>query len=153
MFLSFTTGKNLVRAGYRLRPSEWGLLIQAAACFPAVGLALRLLPLRRLLVLAQWGARPDATLKVTPERVSRLVEIASRFYPFAVTCLNRSLVLYTLLSRRGLRVHLLLGAAKENGEFKAHAWIEHEGALVSKGAVTEQYRPLCSLNHALGLRH
>ena len=122
------------------------LLIKAAAWFPAVELALRLVPLRRLLALCEWGSRPDASLiRVSPEQASRLVEAAARVYPLRATCLKKALVLYALLTRRGLSARLLLGTAKEDGEFRAHAWVEHEGKIVLGGPGTDRYSPLCCL--------
>jgi len=95
---SFTAGANRAR---RLRKAcglparERMLLIEAAAWFLAVELALRLVPLRRLLALCEWGSRPDASPRsVSPERASRLVETAARVYPLRATCLKKALVLY-----------------------------------------------------------
>ena len=140
-----------IRRAFRLTVGERTLLMRAVAWFPAVEVGLRLFPLRRLLELFQWGAHPDAVAaNVSPERAGRLVEAASRMYPFGPTCLKKALVLYALLRRRGLKVQLLLGTAKENGELKAHAWVEHDGAPISAVAEIDRYARLCSLDHALG---
>lgn len=41
-------------------------------------------------------------------------------------CLMRSLVLISLLSRRGIAADLVIGVRTDRGEFRAHAWVEHE---------------------------
>ena len=149
MFSSFTAGANLarkLRKACGLPTRERMLLIEAAAWFLAVELALRLVPLRRLLALCEWGSRPDASLiSVSPERASRLVEAAARVYPLRATCLKKALVLYAVLTRRGLSARLLLGTAKEDGKFRAHAWVEHEGKVVLGGPGTDRYSLLCGL--------
>jgi hypothetical protein len=148
---SFTAGgANLarkLRKAWSLPAREWMLLTEAAVCFPAVELALRLMPLRRLLTLCERGSRPDASpISVSPERASRLVEAVARVCPFRATCLKRALVLYALLTRRGLSARLLLGTAKENGNFRAHAWVEHGGKVVLGGQEDSRYLLLCSLD-------
>ena len=150
MFSSFSAGANLarkLRKACGLPTRERMLLIEAAAWFPAVELALRLVPLRRLLALCEWGSRPDTSpIGFSPERASRLVEAAARVYPLHATCLKKALVLYALLARRGLSARLLLGTAKEDGKFRAHAWVEHEGKVVLGGQEDSGYLSLCSLD-------
>jgi Transglutaminase-like superfamily len=147
---SFTAGANLarkLRKAWRLPVRDWMVLTEAALCFPAVELTLRLMPLRRLLTLCEWGSRPDGSpMGVSPERVSCLVEAAAGAYPFRATCLKKALVLYALLTRRGLSARLLLGTAKENGNFRAHAWVEHGGKVVLGGQEDSRYLLLCSLD-------
>ena len=54
----------------------------------------------------------------------RMVQLAAAHGPFRTTCLPRSLVLSTLLRRRGLNPELRFGARMEAGSFEAHAWVE-----------------------------
>jgi hypothetical protein len=46
--------------------------------------------------------------------------------PWDSRCLMRSLVLLTMLARRGVVCQLVIGV-RAGGEFSAHAWIEHDG--------------------------
>lgn len=49
-------------------------------------------------------------------------------------CLMRSLVLVSLLSRRGVASNLVIGVCANDGRFDAHAWVEYEGrALLPPG--------------------
>jgi hypothetical protein len=49
-------------------------------------------------------------------------------------CLMRSLVLMSVLSRRGIESQLVIGVRSAGDEFAAHAWIEYEGkALLPPG--------------------
>ncbi|MFO1316209.1 MAG: lasso peptide biosynthesis B2 protein [Burkholderiales bacterium] len=81
--------------------------------------------------------------------VARLVGIAAAHVPVRVTCLHRSVVLWWLLRRDGIRCELRLGARAGAGPFAAHAWVEYEGAalgeppgrLVRYGAFPVPLRP------------
>jgi transglutaminase-like putative cysteine protease len=141
-----------IRKAYCLPSGERALLAQATGWLAAVEVGLRLLPLRRLMAVLRWGARSNCEpTGVSPPRISRLVEVVAGVYPLRATCLKKALVLYALLSRRGLSVRVVLGMAKYNGEFEAHAWVEYQGTLISSGSGSESYSPLCYLEHATGL--
>ena len=47
-------------------------------------------------------------------------------------CMKQSLVLFGLLSERGLPVQIVFGVKKEAGELKGHAWVELDGAPVGE---------------------
>ena len=49
-----------------------------------------------------------------------------RYVPGDSRCLVRSLVLTSLLARRGIDVKFVIGVAP-GPEFKAHAWVESDG--------------------------
>ena len=73
--------------------------------------------------------------RVEPEPLSRedclkLAAAMVRVFTVLPTdsrCLVRSLVLLTLLQRRGVATTLVIGV-RSDPEFAAHAWVEHEGA-------------------------
>ncbi len=54
-----------------------------------------------------------------------MVNIAALRGPFRPTCLERSLVLWWLLQRDGIQSDLRIGVRKDEGELKAHAWVEY----------------------------
>ena len=76
------------------------------------------------------------------ERVSRLVEAASRDGLIHANCLQRSLVLWCLLRRQGISTDLCIGARKAAAGFEAHAWVQLDGAVLNDtGDMRERYAP------------
>jgi hypothetical protein len=77
------------------------------------------------------------------DMVARMVRIiAERGIP-RPNCLQQSLVLWWLLRRNSVGSEIRFGACKENGQFKAHAWVECFGfALNENMDVSEHYLPL-----------
>jgi len=141
-----------LRKAFRLAASEWTLLVQAAGWFAVVELGLRLVPVQSLLNFLGRGAAPEITASsLSPERVGRLVDAASRVYPLRATCLKKALVVYALLGRRGFKVKLLLGAAKQDGKLDCHAWLEHQGRVVVGGSGSERYSLLWSADHSIAV--
>jgi hypothetical protein len=59
------------------------------------------------------------------------------------TCLMNALAAHALLTRYGHPVTLRIGAARGNGSFAAHAWIEKDGEVVMGGPASfvEKYVP------------
>jgi hypothetical protein len=71
------------------------------------------------------------------------VDRAARSHLYPMRCLRRSLVIQSLLARRGIRTELRFGVRKDDGELSAHAWLEYEGeVVVEPQAITERYKPL-----------
>jgi hypothetical protein len=62
-------------------------------------------------------------------RLGRAVARTLRLVPGDTRCLARSLVLTTLLARRGIQAKLVIGARPEP-DFRAHAWVECAGHAV-----------------------
>jgi len=135
------------RKARELSASDWMLIVQLTGWLVVVELGLRLLPLRTLVGILQGRHRARAAngAGVKAEHASRCVDLAARLDPFPATCLKKSLVLYALLSRRGLAVELFIGAAKTGSKLDAHAWLECQGQVVTGGPPTERYAPLWSL--------
>ena len=59
-------------------------------------------------------------------RLGRAVVKTLRLLPTDSRCLIRSLVLSRILSRRAIPHTLVIGV-RNDPEFMAHAWVEHEG--------------------------
>jgi Transglutaminase-like superfamily len=70
--------------------------------------------------------RDNATF-VNGLRLGRAVGRTLRLVPSDTRCLIRSLVLTTMLSRRGIESSLVIGVRSDDG-FEAHAWVEHRGS-------------------------
>ena len=62
-------------------------------------------------------------------RVERAVATAAALFPGRAECLERSLLLYWLLRRRGVRCELRLGV--QLYPFLAHAWVERDGVVLN----------------------
>ncbi len=117
--------------------SSRALALQAAAALVATKAGLRVVGFRRwkaLLVrltphLDGSTAAADPVRIETAQEIARIQEAVSRHLTFHVNCLEHSLVLWWLLSRRGIPAGLRIGARKQAGRFEAHAWVEL-GSLV-----------------------
>ena len=71
-----------------------------------------------------WHA--DNGLSSEPEHINALVaasEFSSRLLPNSV-CLDRGILLWSLLSRHGFPAELKIGVRREGEYLTAHAWVE-----------------------------
>lgn len=117
-------------------------LVSAMALLPIVWLALRALGLPRVCAWLPRQITPmPAVAALTQAReTARAVNIAAAHSPFPVTCLTRSLLLQWMLARRGIDCVLRIGVRIDAGHFRAHAWLEYEGAAVNDAPeVTAQF--------------
>lgn len=64
--------------------------------------------------------------QLTGVRLGRAVTRTLSTLPTDSRCLVRSLVLTSLLARRGMNSSVVIGVHSED-ELRAHAWVEHEG--------------------------
>lgn len=62
-------------------------------------------------------------------RLERTVAMAAALYPGRAQCLERSLVLYWCLRRRGIAASYRMGV--QTYPFLAHAWIEYDGRPIN----------------------
>lgn len=78
---------------------------------------------------SQGGIRQESDSVVTylrAARVARAVQRTLRLLPTDARCLMQSLVLSSVLARRGIETKLLI-AVKPGDQFEAHAWVEYDG--------------------------
>jgi len=99
----------------------------AAAPFPFVRRVLRVFPQtknqRRHECLTEGGH--DAA------RVAWAVAASARHLPLGTTCLVESLAVDAMLRRRGIASEIRFGVRPpDGGALTAHAWVEHNGAIV-----------------------
>jgi hypothetical protein len=109
----------------------WILLLLTDAALPLVGF-------RRWKRLLERLVSPPAAL---PERsgrelaeaecAARMTLAAERHGFVRPSCLERSIVLWWLLRRRGLAAGLHIGARKQEGQLEAHAWVECMGVVLN----------------------
>jgi hypothetical protein len=142
-----------LRKAFALSASDWLQIARAARWFVLVEFGLRYLALCTLLRITGKPTSSRVVLceagRLSPERVAYCVELVSRLDPFRPTCLKKALVLYALLSRKGLDVQLMIGAARDGGLLDAHAWLEHQGRIILGAPTPGRYSTLCMLDNSL----
>ncbi len=123
---------------FRNSLSDQRLLIAALARVCCVRLGLWVLPFRVMKERVEKITSSAASSSGQPVtqnlrvvlRVASSVRRASRYVP-AATCLTQALATQILLARRGQVSNLRIGVSKgQEGELKAHAWVESEGKIV-----------------------
>lgn len=123
----------------RLDPGELGTLAQAVILLPLTALALRLAGLRRSqLIFSRLIPHDPArniewseTALAQALRISHLVDLAARHGVYSANCLQRSLALWWMLRRQGIKSELQFGTRKTDGRFEAHAWVEVAGIVLN----------------------
>lgn len=121
------------------------LLAQTPILLPVVALALRWLGLGRV---QRWlNRRPPRRAGPTGSdraaeaaRLAWIVKISALYGPWPANCLQRSVVLWWYLGRRGLDGDLRIGVRRdrETGKLDFHAWIEHDGVVINDGPDVRQ---------------
>jgi len=133
------------QAFWSLSWAERRLLARTLLLLPLAAASLRLLGFRRtqaLLIPAESSARPRTDLPAA-QALARIVHGAAPWSPLPANCLPRALILCRLLRRQGLQAELRLGVGKPEGEFAAHAWVEHAGrALAEPESNGRRFAPL-----------
>lgn len=128
--------------------SDRALLINAVFLLPIVATSLKTVGLRRT---QSWLARnplattPPSTeqMRANVRRTAQMVAAACRRYPLRSDCLPRTIILWSLLRRRGINADVRIGVRCDTqGEFQAHAWLEWNGEVINDaGDVARQYLP------------
>jgi len=136
----------------RLRPAERRLLLEALLLLWMSRFGLWVLSLETLQRSVARLARPRVALQergsCPVERIIWAVRAVSRYVPKA-TCLSEALAARILLGRRGHASRLHIGVARDEAkEFRAHAWLECQGAIVMGGSEAARYAPLVVLGDA-----
>jgi hypothetical protein len=120
------------------RPAK-AIFLRAALLFPVITVSLRLRGFRATQRWLQSRLGKPAAAPLSADAasaqihmVSRMVLAAARHSFFAATCLERSLVLWWLLARRGVATQLRIGVRKAGEKFEAHAWVERNGVAIAE---------------------
>ena len=94
---------------------------------------------RRVLLAAGRVGRRNRPVK--SETLLWAMQAAKRRCPLRTTCLGEALVAEALFRQHGYQPTLCIGAARRDGRFEAHAWLEHDNAVVIGGPVeiVQQY--------------
>jgi hypothetical protein len=119
--------------------SEKILFVGTVFTLPLIEIGLRLFGFKRLEALI-GKLVPKRAIKdgLSPEMISRIVGWAATNGFFRASCLRRSLMLWWLMKRRGFECEIKIGGMKDTDGFKAHAWVEWQGAVIND-PVSDQY--------------
>jgi len=131
-----------------LSKSDRALLIEALFLLPVVATSLKTVGLRRTqswLAGNPLATTPQSTeqMRANVRRAAQMVAAACRQLPIRSRCLPRTIVLWSLLRRRGIEADVRIGVRCDTqGKFQAHAWLEWNGEVINGGGdVARQYLP------------
>ena len=130
---------------WELSRSDWFQLVNITFLIFAIRSALRLLRFRNISRLFHKKAASESGISQDPQHLAYLVGLASRYHILNPTCLEKALVLYGLLRRRGIEARLRIGTMLNEVGFQAHAWIEYHGSIIL-GGTDQEFVPLCSFS-------
>lgn len=135
---------------WRLSGRARGVVLEAAAALTATYIGLRLIGFRRWKTALARFVPAAAGRTVSTDRgtvdsareITRMEQSAARHLFLRTNCLERSLVLWWLLEKRGMAADLRIGVRKDAGHFEAHAWVECGGAVLNDaGEVHRHFVP------------
>lgn len=83
---------------------------------------------------------PEIDPSTYPAQTSYLLNAAARLLFRREACLERSIMLCSMLRRKGIDSELKIGVAKANQKLHAHAWVEINGEPVNEQPrISEQF--------------
>jgi hypothetical protein len=128
--------------------SDRVLLMSAACLLPVVAASLKTVGLQRTQSWLAGNAlapmRPGtAQTRADVRRAVQMVAAAYRLHPVRSSCLPRTVVLWSLLQRRGIGAEVHVGVRyNTQGQFESHAWLEWNGEVLNDVAdVARQFLP------------
>lgn len=124
--------------------SELMLLIQALLLLPLVAFGIKCFGFRGFYgAIANLNRRKDKVQEregiKEARAIAKLVEIASRYGLYKPNCLQKSLLLWWLLRRRGIESELRIGVRKKAEVLEAHAWVEYQGCVLNDRSDVDQH--------------
>lgn len=122
----------------RLRSLSWPqrfLVLWLLCAYPLCALALQRWGLARVQrrLLTWSNSPPGGATTCSPPEILESVELAARHAVGNPNCLQRSLLLWALLRRQGMRPELRIGTRRSSrhGILDFHAWVEHDGQVLN----------------------
>ena len=131
----------LARRARLVTAAEWRLLCESMALAVAVEVALRCVPLARILRAMEGRPVTEGSPRdrEAVERFARLARWPYRVLPLPSTCLRVSLVQVAVLRRRQVPATLRLGVRRQGGVLDFHAWVDCDGPI-DEHAGADRYR-------------
>ncbi len=137
--------RSLLQRSREIGPGGLALLVRAFWLMLAAKIALRTVPVSRIIA---WKQRPVATTSKPNsaseyrQRVRHAVLVTARYSPVRFVCFPQCLAASALLRRKGIESRLHYGVAREDGKLVTHTWLEAGGEIVIGGEVAAQYSTL-----------
>ncbi len=133
---------------------EWQLLLTAMLLLPLTALALRLFGFKRTQTFMSRFVHADRGMNLPKgcglqevRGIARMVGVAARHGFYRANCLKQSLVLWWLLTRRGILSEIKIGVNRAGaGTLNAHAWVECGGHPLSDSEDVRQQFSTFELN-------
>lgn len=117
--------KSLNRKMPELTASDWRALIEAWLRLFFYHYAPLTMSYDMMKNSAQRIENSSAILRA--QRIKQMIEYAARLHLARMTCLDKSLTLQKMLSKRNISAQIKIGAQKIEGAMYAHAWVEVNG--------------------------
>jgi len=130
----------LWRKARDLNRLQWQSLAFSLVMLPLIDISLRFAGYKRsrsvlaALSRSRSPATSDTDINQVAEQMARVVGVAGRRSPWPTTCLRQALMLWFLLTRRGIVCELRVGVENSvTTGFVAHAWVELQGRVLIGG--------------------
>jgi hypothetical protein len=125
-----------LRKFLRLDSRDRWLLVKCTALLITSRVGLWILPFRVLwqLLGQRKVENPSKSYEQGIEKISWAVTAVGSTIPALENCLVQALATQYLLRKNGHPASLRIGVAQEDGEFRAHAWVEVDGIIVVGGS-------------------
>ena len=126
----------------RLRRWTWRdyrLLAESVVVALVVEVAIRsvsMITVLRVIDRVRKSRRPANAATLDGDRLARFASAPYRLLLLNGTCLRESLVLCTLLHRRGAHGRVCFGVDRQGSVLSAHAWVEVECGIITPEAGT-----------------
>lgn len=121
-----------LRSAFRVRPSEWRLLLEMVGLLAQLAVLQRKLPLPKL--MEHFSAAPTGEPHPPVRRTIRLLDVLLRLTYRRDFCMKRSLLLFHFLGRWGYDPVVHFGVKLDDGDLKGHAWVELDERPVAEGS-------------------
>jgi hypothetical protein len=136
--------RSLRRRVREVGPAGVWLLIKAFLLMLAARIALRSIPVKKIIAWKQRASRRPEDAKPT-ERCAQVcwaVLVAARYSPIDFVCFPQCLAAAELLRQAGIPTRLHYGVTRDGAQLLTHTWLEAAGQIVIGGEVAEAYSTL-----------
>jgi hypothetical protein len=129
--------------------AEWILILEAFLLIRMLGLLIRALPFRQLVLLMGLRQTENLILNRRADRshvaeVRRAVRVAARGTPSKSACLVRALTAKVMLRQCGVTSTLYLGVSTGGPQLRAHAWLKVGESVVTGEHEMHEYSAVVS---------
>lgn len=122
--------------------AEHAVVLRAGVALPIVAAGLRVWSLGT--IQSRLSPVPGVSHGIDPSRVAFLVEKVASNHVYRANCLERSLVLWWLLEREGIRSEIRFGVrpSRNGAAPDFHAWVEKDGNVLNdRPDIADEFLP------------